>query len=225
MKKTLLGLAFIALAVLVLLKETLGLGALPFWPLIWTAVFVGLTLKSLCQKHWYHGILFGLLTLVMLNSIYHWVEVSFWTLVLVGGLLLFGFNLLFAPSQNVFFWKSSSGVEQHASGPASPGVDLVFASGTRYVTDDNLVAIGGDVVFSSASLYFDQATMSGDTATYSGDAVFSSVQLFVPKNWQVELTGDRVFSMVTANASGQATDKTLIISGDYVFSRLVVYYV
>lgn len=105
MKKTLLGLAFIALAVLVLLKETLGLGALPFWPLIWTAVFVGLTLKSLFQKHWYHGILFGLLTLVMLNSIYHWVEVSFWTLVLVGGLLLFGFNLLFAPSQNAFFWK------------------------------------------------------------------------------------------------------------------------
>ena len=223
MKKTLLGLAFIALAVLVLLKETLGLGTLPFWPLIWTAVFVGLTLKSLCQKHWYHGIMFGLLTLVMLNSIYHWVEVSFWTHVLVGGLLLSGLNLLFGPSQNVFFWKGSSGVEQHDS--ASPGADLVFASGTRYVTDDNFVAIGGDVVFSSVSLYFDQATMSGDTATYSGDAVFSSVQLFVPKNWQVELTGDRVFSLVTANASGQATDKTLIISGNYVFSRLVVYYV
>ncbi|MHC5879225.1 hypothetical protein ACYT69_09895, partial [Streptococcus pyogenes] len=63
--------------------------------------------------------------------------------------------------------------------------DTVFGNTTRYINDENLTRVGGDVVFSGTSIYFANATILGDQAIYSGDAVFSSIKLYVPKDWHV----------------------------------------
>lgn len=227
MKKMLMGLGFILVALLILGKETLGLGNLPVWSIGWTVVFGLLTVKSLFERHWKKASFCGVVTFALLNAIFNWVAISFWSLIIVVFLLWFGLRLLFKPKSSWFIYeglnnKHSVGVN---IGTGATDSDLIFGSATRYVTDDHLTNIGGDVVFSSTSIYFDQAVILGDTASYSGDAVFSSVQLFVPKNWKVEVTGDRVFSTVNSNPSSTPTDKTLVVSGDYVFSRLIVYYI
>lgn len=85
--------------------------------------------------------------------------------------------------------------------------------------------MAGDVVFSSASIYFDNALINGDKATYSGDAVFSSVKLYVPESWRVEMVGDRVFSGINLQPSGHPSEKTLVVTGDFVFSSLTVIYI
>lgn len=227
MKKTLIGLSFILVALLILGKDMLGLGGLPMWTICWTLVFGALTIKNLLKRRWYKGSFCGIVTVALLNTIFNWVEISFWSLMLVIFLLLFGIRLLFKPKRSWLIYDRISDNPSVSSNVNTSAIDsdLVFGSSTRYVSDDNLTNIGGDVVFSSTLIYFDQAVILGDTASYSGDAVFSSVQLFVPKNWNVELTGDRVFSTIKANPSSDKTDKTLVVSGDYVFSRLIVHYI
>ncbi len=67
--------------------------------------------------------------------------------------------------------------------------------------------------------------MLEDRATYSGDAVFSNVKLYVPRNWNVEFTGDRVFSNIKVYPNDTRTEKTLAVTGDFVFSQLEVIYI
>jgi hypothetical protein len=85
--------------------------------------------------------------------------------------------------------------------------------------------VTGNIVFSGTSLYFANATILGDKAFYSGDAVFSNVKLYVPKDWNVEFAGDKVFSSIKTYPSPNPSGKTLVITGDYVFSNLEVFYI
>lgn len=231
MKKTLLGLGLIGLAFVILFKDLIGLEGLPLWPMAGAIGFGILALNNLFDGEWVGAGVLGVLSFSCINSIFDWFEISLGTLILVAVLLGIGFSMILKPKKNRIIINGKplgDYIHEQKSdtlGKGESNGDTVFGNATRYVNDDNFIDVGGNVVFSGNAIYFDNATILGDVATYSGDAVFSRVTLYVPKNWKVEFTGDRVFSTLDVRPSGELTDKTLMITGDYVFSRLMVVYI
>ncbi|KXT77685.1 hypothetical protein [Streptococcus sp. DD13] len=81
------------------------------------------------------------------------------------------------------------------------------------------------MVFGSKCLYFDQAVMLGDQATYSGDAVFSTVKLYVPRQWAVDYVGDKILSSIKIVGAPTTSEKQLLVTGDLVFSSMEIHYI
>lgn len=226
MKKKFMGLGLIALALLILFKDALGLSNIPFWPTVGAVGFGMLAFNNLLEGEWVGTAVLGVISLSCANSIFNWFDISFGTLLLVAILLGIGFNMVFKPRRFKFVFNGKTRkYSHHGNGFSSSGSDTVFGNTTRYVNDDNFIDLDGDLIFSGTSIYFDNAVILGDTATYSGDAIFSRVKLYVPQNWKVEFTGERIFSTIDAKPSGAPTDKTLVVTGDYIFSRLMIYYI
>lgn len=221
MQRKLTGVGLIALALLFLFKEHLELDSRLIWFVGWGTIFGVLTFEKLMGKRWFSSILFGILTfftyrnlqseeLAYLMDLAFEVDLFRYTLVIIA--MVFGFYRLFvskADDENIS--KTNS--------------DPILSPNVCHVRDDNFINYGGGVVFSSISVEFSQAVILGDVASYSGKAVFSSVTLYVPKNWEVEYAGEHVLSRIDIPSSGEETDKTLVVSGDFTFSRLRVRYI
>lgn len=216
MKKMLMGVGLILAAGLLLLKDYIQLPDLgmPIWVLVVAVIFGFKSLQEAIRRHWRGSFISAVIVFTVLNWQFEWLKVSVFTIVLAAILLSQGVSMIFKPKKTSFVSEGKL-----------MGADTLFKSGTRYVTDDALVDLSGDVVFGSSSLYFDHATMLGDKATYSGDVVFSSVTLYVPRDWRVELTGDHVFSSITVPAQNHVPHKTLVVTGDVVFSSFEVIYI
>lgn len=238
MKKTLLGIGLILFAGYVLFKDTLnlpGLG-LPIWTILIVAVFVVEALKNLKNRDYMGTYACGAIAFIFLEHHYNWLTVNTGTLILAAVLIGLGFSLIFKPNRHsAFITINDKPLGDYMKGRVSESVDeedssiksdsdTVFGNKTRYINGD-FIDVAGDVVFSSASIYFDNAIILGDKATYSGNAVFSSVKLYVPRNWHVEFVGDQVFSNIKVQPSGLPAEKKLVVTGDYVFSRLMVVYI
>lgn len=233
MKRTLTGLALLALAGLILFKDYLKLPdiGMPWWLLLLTVVLAIDALQNLVHKHFLSSLCEAVVIFALLNQHFHWLKVSLGAIVLASVLAFCGCSLIFK-NQRPRYYRSRDGKAKMVGWTNDPdmaavhtqGADTVFAAKTRYINDAAFTNVSGDMVFSSNAVYFDNAMMAGTTATYSGDTVFSSLRLYVPKNWAVEVSGDTVLSAIDVKPSGYTTDKTLIITGDVVLSRINVYY-
>lgn len=231
MKKILLGLVFLFAAIYLLFGDALSMPDLgiPFWSLIFIVGFGFATVQHILRRKWTSAYVFGIITFILLNNQFEWLEVGTGTLILAAILAGMGGNLLLAPKDSKLFIKGKP-IEDYirgrvsTSGASSTNSDTIFGSATRYINGD-IGEVGGDLVFASASLYFDNANLPTGYATYSGDAVFSSVKLYLPQDWSVEFRGDRVFSSVKMDNQPSHSDKVLVITGDLVFSSLEVIFI
>ncbi|MBY5035024.1 hypothetical protein K6V78_08170 [Streptococcus gallolyticus] len=214
MKKKLAGISLIALALLILFKDLLGLTGLQIWPMVWIIVFGVLTIDGMVNSRWYSGVFFAILTFATANSMFDWTEISFWTLVLVGFLLMLGIKLLTQPKHK---WLTVNGLSSEK--------ETVFGSATRYVNDSNFIQDKAEVAFGSLSIFFDNAVILGDVADLNIDVAFSGLTLYVPSSWYVDVSVDNAFSSVKCKPSLLPTDKVLRIRGDLAFSSLTVRYI
>ncbi|MGT2784652.1 hypothetical protein [Streptococcus merionis] len=231
MKKNIIGLGLIALAGLILLKDFLVIPdfGMPLWRLILIIVFSVDALQNAFRRSIKASIIGSYIVFILLNGHFQWIRISLWLLILAGVLFYVGLSFLVNPPS---YYRSLDGKakllgwtdREDFTGVHSSETDTVFGTATRYVNDTQFTDVGGDVVFSSASIYFDHAMMSGNQATYSGDTVFSSLRLFVPSQWEVKITGDKVFSSVQKSGKPTSPTHQLEITGSLVFSSLEIIY-
>lgn len=218
MKKTFWGFVFLIFAACILINPNFGI---PFWPLVFIIGFGICAIQELLRKDYTGAYICGVITFIILENQFDWFDIGTGTMVMAAVLAGIGLSLIFKPRDNVI----RDNLFYNGFKSSSVGADTVFGNTTRYINDSNFIDVGGDAVFSRVSIYFDNAIILGDKATYSGDAVFSNVRLYVPKNWKVEFTGDRVFSTVPVYPNTEPTETTLVVTGDFFFSRLEVYYI
>ena len=229
MKKTLLGAGLILLAAYILFRDAF---LWPTWGLsLWTLLFVlGFgygAVQNALRRNYTSAYVCGVIALIILERHYGWLNVGTGTLVLAAILAGIGLGMIFKPVMFRFDYKFNSEGDQIVGGDfvGEKGNDTVFGNSTRYINDENLTKVTGNLVFSGSSIYFANATIQGGEAIYSGDAVFSNVKLFVPKDWNVEFAGVRVFSSIKTYPNHNPGGKTLVITGEYVFSNLEVFYI
>lgn len=230
MKKTLLGVGLLLAAVYLLFGHSLPLPDLgiSFWSLLFILGFGCLAIQALLRRKWGETYVFSIITFILLNNQFEWLEVGTGTIVLASVLAGLGGNLLLSSKQIAITIKGKP-LHYYTKGKSSSTTlsgdsDTVFGSATRYINGE-IGDVSGDVVFASTMLYFDNAQLPTGYATYSGDVVFSSVKLYVPQDWRVEFIGDRVFSNVKMQPQSASSSKVLTITGDLVFSSLEIIYI
>lgn len=218
MKKYGLGIALLVLAGLVLVRDSLGLHlALPFWTTVWFVLTFVTGFHRLVKLDWLASIFCFGLAFIAVNSVYDWVKFGTWNMVLSLVLLCLGLKLIFKPRKR----RPAHGVGTGVIG--DKGRETAFGSSTRYIHDDNFLHDSVEVVFGSSKVYFDQAIILGDKADFHIDAAFSSVDLYLPANWQAVVELDSSMSAVNNYATGMG-EKMLHITGDMAFSTLNIYY-
>ena len=229
MKKTLLGAGLILLAAYILFRDAFlwPTWGLPLWTLIFVLGFGYGAVQNVLRRNYTSAYVCGVIALIILERHYGWLNVGTGTLVLAAVLAGIGLGMIFKPVMFRFDYKFNSEGDQIVGGDfvGEKGNDTVFGNSTRYINDENLTKVTGNLVFSGSSIYFANATIQGGEAIYSGDAVFSNVKLYVPKDWNVEFAGVRVFSSIKTYPNHNPGGKTLVITGEYVFSNLEVFYI
>ncbi|MBS8079457.1 LiaF transmembrane domain-containing protein [Streptococcus suis] len=217
MKRLLIGAAVIGLAVLVLLRDSLGLHlAMPFWTTVWFVLTFVTGFHRLVKLDWLASVFCFGLAFIAVNSVYDWVKFGTWNMVLSLVLLCLGLKLIFKPKKR----RLAHGVVTGVIG--DKGRETAFGSSTRYIHDDNFLHDSVEVAFGSSTVYFDQAIILGDKADFHIDAAFSSVTLYLPTNWRAVVELDSAMS-ITNNYATELGEKVLLVTGDLAFSTLTIY--
>lgn len=217
MKRLLIGAAVIGLAVLVLLRDSLGLHlAMPFWTTVWFVLTFVTGFHRLVKLDWLASIFCFGLAFIAANSVYEWVEFGTWNMFLSLVLLCLGLKLIFKPRKR----RLTHGVGTGVIG--DKGRDTAFGSSTRYIHEENFIHDSVDVAFGSSTIYFDQAVILGDKADFHIDAAFSNITLYLPADWQAVVKLDSAMS-TTNNYASEPKEKVLLVTGDMAFSTLNIY--
>ncbi|CYW33321.1 hypothetical protein J8K62_02465 [Streptococcus suis] len=217
MKRLLIGAAVIGLAVLVLLRDSLGLYlAMPFWTTVWFVLTFVTGFHRLVKLDWLASIFCFGLAFIAANSVYEWVEFGTWNMFLSLVLLCLGLKLIFKPRKR----RLTHGVGTGVIG--DKGRDTAFGSSTRYIHEENFIHDSVDVAFGSSTVYFDQAVILGDKADFHIDAAFSNITLYLPADWQAVVELDSAMS-TTNNYASEPKEKVLLVTGDMAFSTLNIY--
>ncbi|HEL2220997.1 LiaF transmembrane domain-containing protein [Streptococcus suis] len=217
MKRLLIGAAVIGLAVLVLLRDSLGLHlAMPFWTTVWFVLTFVTGFHRLVKLDWLASIFCFGLAFIAANSVYEWVEFGTWNMFLSLVLLCLGLKLIFKPRKR----RLTHGVVTGVIG--DKGRDTAFGSSTRYIHEENFIHDSVNVAFGSSTVYFDQAVILGDKADFHIDAAFSNITLYLPADWQAVVKLDSAMS-TTNNYASEPKEKVLLVTGDMAFSTLNIY--
>ncbi|HEM4029253.1 TPA: hypothetical protein U1V77_000172 [Streptococcus suis] len=217
MKKYGLGIALLVLAVLVLVRDSLGLHlAMPFWTTVWFVLTFVTGFHRLVKLDWLASVFCFGLAFIAANSVYEWVEFGTWNMVLSLVLLCLGLKLIFKPKKR----RPAHGVGTGVIG--DKGRDTAFGSSTRYIHEENFIHDSVDVAFGSSTVYFDQAVILGDKADFHIDAAFSNITLYLPADWQAVVKLDSAMS-TTNNYASEPKEKVLLVTGDMAFSTLDIY--
>ncbi|WP_449460985.1 LiaF transmembrane domain-containing protein [Streptococcus suis] len=217
MKRFMIGCLVIGLAVLVLLRDSLGLHlAMPFWTTVWFVLTFVTGFHRLVKLDWLASIFCFGLAFIAVNSVYDWVKFGTWNMVLSLVLLCLGLKLIFKPKKR----RLAHGVVTGVIG--DKGRDTAFGSSTRYIHEENFIHDSVDVAFGSSMVYFDQAVILGDKAEFHIDAAFSNIKLYLPADWRAVVELDSAMSTTNNYATGMG-EKMLHITGDMAFSTLTIY--
>ncbi|HEM5028349.1 MULTISPECIES: LiaF transmembrane domain-containing protein [Streptococcus] len=217
MKKYGLGIALLVLAVLVLVRDSLGLHlAMPFWTTVWFVLTFVTGFHRLVKLDWLASVFCFGLAFIAANSVYEWVEFGTWNMVLSLVLLCLGLKLIFKPKKR----RPAHGVGTGVIG--DKGRDTAFGSSTRYIHEENFIHDSVDVAFGSSTIYFDQAVILDDKADFYIDAAFSNITLYLPTDWQAVVELDSAMS-TTNNYASEPKEKVLLVTGDMAFSTLNIY--
>ncbi|EHI71008.1 hypothetical protein ACVRY7_01695 [Streptococcus ictaluri] len=209
MKRKLLGVSLLLLACLLILKEQFGLIPISVWTLIWFSLLSFITLFVLAKKRWVLASILSLLLLIRLNDFCHWLAISSWLLFLIGLLIVLGFSLLFKKDLS---FRDLVGKSSRKS----------FGHYDYYMNASQSSQRTIDIIFSDASIYFDETEMLLDLVFCEINAAFSSLTLYVPKEWKVEIKGDQLFSSLDKNMALKSGEKTLVVEADMLCSSLVI---
>ncbi|MGT2715681.1 hypothetical protein [Streptococcus respiraculi] len=224
MKKYALGIGLLVLSGLVLFQNYLPRFDLSIWKMVWLVVLAVGLVNGLVKRRLYDSFFFGTWLFILLNKQYHFLMMDTKTIIVGAILACLGCHILFKPKRgNIRFLGDFKSVASGGKGAMVEDEDSVaFGSSTRYIHDTNFVRDTVDVAFGSTTIYFDNTVMAGEEATFIVDAAFSTVRLYVPDTWLVEVRADKAFSSIQQVSPPIVFDKKLVVKADLAFSTLEI---
>jgi predicted membrane protein len=215
------GILLIGLGVLFLLDQMdkLDFGDLVgrYWPVIFILIGISILLSNNFKNagSGVFFILFGAFFLLLRlrifeRAVWHYL----WPLAIIG----VGLWILLRPAWHPD--RKSVG----AMTADELNISQIFSGSVRKIESRSFKGGKADVVFGSAEIDLRAAGLAGGRATLVLSAVFGSIEVFVPRDWQVVLEGTPVLGSIESRkkAADVAPTQTLEIKGSAVFGSIEV---
>ena len=188
-----------------------------FWPII----LIILGINGLIQKDARCGrgvvgsgitLIWGILLLAASFGYIGWAHMWPWFLIGLGLLLIWE------------TYRPKPVAATVTSGVLHP--ESVFSSIEKTITDQNFQRGSASAIFGSVELDFIQANMASEAAVLEVNAIFGSIEVRVPLNWNVSIEAGAVFGSCENKTRGPIAAvgpvKTLILRGGAVFGSVEV---
>jgi hypothetical protein len=253
MKKNnlLMGLAFIALAVCLILNQVTDMVSFKFVAKILVAViFAKEFIKGIAKKRIFTTIMS--LTFVFLlfkNEIlkaldYQGKNISGWVVFWAALFVSIGLSLIFGKKQRVItvFGDGRKIVDdelddiiidadeykddtQNSVMGEKVYFKATFSSVTKYVKSDNFKRADLECRFGDLDVYFDKAKVSEDGAIINVDVNFGDATIYIPKEWDVDNRITTGFGSVHEQGRGTTGGPKAVIKGSSNFADVTIKYV
>lgn len=201
-----------------------------FWSILATVFFVAIFIKSITSLNF-----FGIFVpLAFLYSIYQeplsLPEISFWTLLLAAVLLSIGLQMLFRRRKRIIkFSKKHDKIVSHEGETLSGNrlyAKATFCESSKYLHSDNLIEGEFIVKCGEMNLYFDQVQLSPDGAEVFLDCTLGTMNLYLPKHWQVKDKLHAVIGNISNNPSSQNVNgPELTLKGEVRAGNIDIHYI
>lgn len=212
-------------------------GFLPFtfslWKIIGTLICLSVIIDGIKERSFYSP-LFGIaIVFYLFKEDLGFEDISFWLLMVGTWLLAWGLTSIFHPEKNHI--KVNKQIEINFGDDDTENVEYStnsiinitssFGEKVQYIQTNDLQYVTIDSKFSGLKLYFDQATIQNQ-ATIEIDGNFTGIELYVPKEWNVQSHIRAFFGGV--DEKGQPSSSgypTLNITGRVHFGGVEIHYI
>jgi predicted membrane protein len=229
-EKVFWGILFILMGVFLIISK---LGYFPnvnVISLLLTAFLVAVIVKSLVRLN-FAGVLFPIAFIcIIYDKQLGITNITPWTVLIAALLGSIGLSMIFHKhtkcvnfkfdSEDYKFEKIDVEDESHIR------IKNSFTSSIKYINTDNFEQADFNCSFGAMKVYFDKAIMSNDNAIVRINASFSGIELYIPKEWNVEDKTNVVLGSINEkNRNNQVTTNTLTLVGDIKFSGVEIIYI
>lgn len=153
-----------------------------------------------------------------------------WTVLIAALFGSIGLSMIF-PKKNKFYEKKSyynieDGESIKVEDEGNIKISSAFSGGTKFINSDKFVSADISCKYSGLEIYFDNAVMAENTAVLRLDVSFSGLELYIPKNWNVEnKTNVFLGGVENRKYKDKVYTNTLILIGDIKLSGVDIHYI
>lgn len=199
-------------------------GFLPFtfslWKIAGTLICLSVIIDGIKERSFYSP-LFGIAIIFYLfREDLGFEDISLWLLLLATWLLAWGLTSIIYPKTRHIEIED---IEYSTNSIIN--ITSSFGEKVQYIQTNDLQYVTIDSKFSGLKLYFDQATIQNQ-ATIEIDGNFTGIELYVPKEWNVQSHVRTFFGGV--DEKGQPSSSgypTLNITGRIHFGGIEIHYI
>lgn len=216
MRKSILGILLILLALLILFQALFVPALIDGWALLglsFTAIWFLGSLLSAAFTSSFLGLAFFL---IILNSQWHFLNLPNATICLVAFLVGLGLDILFGGRKN---WGSRWWAKKDYKYTYKP-----YNSDDSHIRDDNFISGRAEVSFGKKVIYLDEAVILGDIANFEVAVSFASMVLYIPRDWSVVCKVSSPLGSISLPSQNSEGSKTLELTGSVSFGNLEVIY-
>ena len=224
------GLLFIIGGIFLIVKNLGFLSDINVFSLLLSVFLVYIIVKSIPRLN-FVGILFPLAFLFMIyDEVLSLPELSPFILLLSVALASIGFSIIFKKDnlkyKRLISYNDNNIIECDVEDEGHIKQKTSFGSSVRYINSNNFVNANLNCSFGSISIYFNNSKMQNKTAIVNLNASFSGVEIYIPKEWEIEDKTNSSFSGIEVhNRSDLEKTNTLILVGDISFSGVEIFYI
>ena len=208
---------------------------LSLWKIIGTLICLSVIIDGIKERSFYSP-LFGIAIIFYLfKEDLGFEDISLWLLLLATWLLAWGLTSIIHPKkrhieiEDIEKYIMDLCMERKTVMKEKDGKVIVypasFGAKVQYIQTNDLQYVTIDSKFSGLKLYFDQATIQNQ-ATIEIDGNFTGIELYVPKEWNVQSHVRAFFGGV--DEKGQPSSNgypTLNITGRVHFGGVEIHYI
>ena len=225
-KSVFIGLMFILAALGMLLK---GLGYLENYKLI-KVILLGLllytSLDSLIKRNIFATIFPLALITIIFSKELGINQLSSWTIIMAAIFLSIGLSMIFKKTRmGTFDKKKNLGSQSYEEEDGVFNIEASFSETIKYLSSENFKSCYLDSNFASMRVYLDNVNFEEEASIHI-DASFSTVELYVPRNWQLVMDNNLSFANIKEKGRNEGlSNKKLYIYGNISFAGLEITYI
>lgn len=199
-------------------------------------VIIGILLLCIAVKNAtklkFAGVLFPIAFIgILFDDQLSITSITPWTILITAGLLSIGLSMIFDKKPKFgkvkVDWdskdyKTTINIEDESN----IRLKTNFSSSVKYINTDKFESASLECKVAGIEIYFDNAVMKNENAVVRIDALFSGVELYIPKSWRVDNKANVTFGAIEEkNRNGAVITNTLTLVGNISFAGVEIFYI